>query len=230
MSITRRELLTRAAGGRDEIALMVWVLWDRNLDLYDGLLLLGYLVLALAYLVRFARRDLGDPVEYEMEQEIPRDISTARALAETLIGLLLLVGSSKLLVWGAVNIATYLGVSELIIGLTIVALGTSLPELAAAISGARKGEPELVMGNVVGSNLFNSLAVIGLPAVMTDFNLSGTAITRDLPVMLAFTLVLFLVARFPKRSCCLITRFNGLIFLSGFVLYQCVLYFQAVSR
>ena len=210
-------------------ALMVWVLWDRSLDLYDGLLLLAYLVLALAYLVRFARHDLGDPVESEMEQEMPKDISTPRALGLTLIGLLLLVGSSKLFVWGAVNIATSLGVSELIIGLTIVALGTSLPELAAAISGARKGEPELVMGNVVGSNLFNSLAVIGLPAVMTDFAVSDAAIVRDLPVMLALTLLLFLMAQFPRRSRCVITRFNGLIFLLGFVLYQCYLYYQAIA-
>jgi cation:H+ antiporter len=211
-------------------ALMVWVLWDARLDLLDGVLLLGFLALALGYLVRFSKTDKDDPMADEIEQEIPEDMPTSRALMWTFIGLLVLVGSSKILVWGAVNIATYLGVSELIIGLTIVALGTSLPELAAAIAGARKGEPEMVMGNVIGSNLFNSLAVIGLPAVMVEFPFSQVALSRDLPVMLTLTVVIYLMSRFPKNSYCLITRSKGLILLSGFVLYQCLLYFQVVTR
>ena len=156
-------------------------------------------------------------------------MSTRSALLWTLVGLLVLVGSSKLLVMGAVDIAQQLGVSELIIGLTIVALGTSLPELAAAIAAARKGEPELVIGNVIGSNLFNSLAVIGIPSVMTDFNISPDAITRDLPVMLTLTALLFLQSQLPAKSCCVITRFKGLILLTGFVLYQCLLYYQSSS-
>ncbi len=211
-------------------ALMVWVLWDTQLNLFDGILLLGFLTLALSYLIRFSKKNKNDPISSEFDQEIPHDMSTQRALAWTFTGLLVLVGSSKLLVWGAVNIATELGVSELIIGLTIVALGTSLPELAAAIAGARKGEPELVMGNVIGSNLFNSLAVIGLPSVMIDFSISATAISRDLPVMLALTGLLFLISKFPKSSCCIITRFKGIVLLSGFVLYQCLLYYQVIAK
>jgi cation:H+ antiporter len=164
-----------------------------------------------------------------LEQEIPHDISTQSAFMWTLIGLLLLIASSKILVWGAVNIATMLGISELIIGLTIIALGTSLPELAAAIAGARKGEPDLVMGNVIGSNLFNSLAVIGIPSVMTEFDISQTAITRDLPVMLVLTAGLYLLSWQPKSSCCLITRVKGMILLASFVLYQCFLYYQVIS-
>jgi len=211
-------------------ALMSWVLWDTQLNLLDGLLLLGFLVLVLGYLIRFSKTDKDDPISSELEMEIPRDMTTQRAFVWTVVGLLILVASSKLLVWGAVNIATELGVSDLIIGLTIVALGTSLPELAAAIAGARKGEPELVMGNVIGSNLFNSLAVIGLPAVMVDFSISPTAIARDLPVMLALTALLYLVSQLPKSSCCVITRFKGLLLLSGFVLYQAFLYYQVIAR
>jgi len=210
-------------------ALMTWVLWDAQLKLIDGILLLALLIAAMAYLIHYSRGDLNDTLASELEQEIPRDMSTRTALLWTLAGLLILVASSKLLVWGAVNIATQLGVGELIIGLTIVALGTSLPELAAAIAAARKGEPELVMGNVIGSNLFNSLAVIGIPAVMTDFTISAEAITRDLPVMLALTALLFLLSHRPKNSCCVITRFKGLLLLSGFVAYQCLLYFQVIA-
>jgi len=211
-------------------ALMSWALWDTQLNLLDGILLLGFLTLALGYLIRFSKTDKNDPISSELELEIPQDMSTRRAFIWTIVGLLILVGSSKLLVWGAVNIATELGVSELIIGLTIVALGTSLPELAAAIAGARKGEPELVMGNVIGSNLFNSLAVIGLPAVMVDFTISPTAIARDLPVMLALTALLYLLSQLPKSSCCIITRFKGLLLLSGFVLYQAFLYYQVIAK
>ncbi len=210
--------------------LMTWVLWDTELNLVDGILLLLFLTAALTYLIMFSKTDQDDSISSELENEIPRDMSTQKALLWTLVSLLILIGSSKILVWGAVNIATELGVSELIIGLTIVALGTSLPELAAAIAGARKGEPELVMGNVIGSNLFNSLAVIGLPSVMVDFSISSTAITRDLPVMIALTAMAYLVSQFPKSSYCVITRFKGMILLSSFVLYQCLLYYQVITQ
>ncbi len=210
--------------------LMVWVLWDTQLSFSDGVLLLGFLILSLGYLVRFSKTNKNDPVSLELDQEIPRDVSTTRALIKTSIGIVVLVASSKILVWGAVNIATYLGISELIIGLTIVALGTSLPELAAAIAGARKGEPELVMGNVIGSNMFNSLAVIGLPAVLTDFTISAVAISRDLPVMVGLTILIYLLSRFPRASFCVITRIKGLVLLSIFILYQFVLYYQIVAK
>jgi len=210
--------------------LIVWLLWDTRLGFVDGVLLLGYLTLSLGYLVRFSKTDKNDPISAEIEQEIPRGVSTAQALLKTFTGIIVLVASSKLLVWGAVNIATYLGISELIIGLTIVALGTSLPELAAAIAGARRGEPELVMGNVIGSNMFNSLAVIGLPALLTDFPVSPIALSRDLPVMVGLTLFVYLLSRLPISSCCSITRTKGLALLSVFVLYQLALSYQVISK
>ena len=210
--------------------ILSWILWDRHLDFSDGVILLGTLMIALYYLVRFSQNAKNDVLSSEMDQEIPHDIPTGRALMLTASGLLVLIGSSKLLVWGAVNIATQLGVSELIIGLTIVALGTSLPELAASIAGVRKNESDLVIGNVVGSNLFNSLAVIGIPAVMTDFNISPDAVDRDLLVTLGFTALLFMLAYLPRSSCCVLTRFKGGLLLLGFVLYQCLLYYQVVYQ
>jgi len=206
------------------------VLWDTQLGFIDGLILIILLTVALTYLVRFSKTDKNDPISTDLEQEIPHNMATSKALLLTLMGLLILIGSSKMLVWGAVNIATMMGISELIIGLTIVALGTSLPELAAAIAGARKGEPDMVMGNVIGSNLFNSLAVIGLPALLIDFSISPVAVTRDLSVTLAFTALLFLMANIPRNSCCRITRGKGFILLTAFVLYQSLLYYQVTVQ
>lgn len=210
-------------------ALTSWVLWDARLTFIEGILLLGFLFLVMTYLVRFSMSAPDDNLSVELEGEIP-DMSTGKALLWVLIGLLVLVGSSKILVWGAVDIATQLGVSELVIGLTIVALGTSLPELAASIAAARKGEPEMVIGNVLGSNLFNSLAVIGIPSVMVNFEISNTAITRDLPVMLGLTAALFLMSFLPRKTCCTITRNKGIFLLIAFVLYQSFLYYQVISK
>jgi cation:H+ antiporter len=129
-------------------------------------------------------------------------------------------------VWGATGIATALGVSELVIGLTVIALGTSLPELAASIASLRKGTPDLAIGNIIGSNLFNSLAVIGLPALMTTFTIDPSARSRDLLVVIGFTLLLVLMSRFPGGSARRITRLKGIILFVGFVLYQLYLYYQ----
>ena len=211
-------------------ALLIWVMWDNQLNRVEGFALLTALVVAMLYLIRVGRETTDDLLEVEMEHEIPRDIPTWRALMLTLIGLLVLIGSSRLLVWGAVNIATELGVSELVIGLTIVAIGTSLPELATSIAGVRKGESDLVIGNVVGSNLFNSLAVIGIPALMTPFPVSPVAFSRDLSVTLALTVALFVLSRWPRGSSNVLTATKGSLLLGAFVLYQGFLYYQAATH
>jgi cation:H+ antiporter len=144
-------------------------------------------------------------------------------------GLVLLVGSSKLLIWGAIGIAHQLGISELIIGLTIVALGTSLPELAAAIASVKKNEPDLAIGNIIGSNLFNSLAVIGIPATITSFSISKLAVTRDLPVVIAITLLFYGLSRFPVTGAQNLSRLKGLCLLSAFVIYQLYLYYGVIT-
>jgi cation:H+ antiporter len=143
------------------------------------------------------------------------------------LGLVILVGSSKLLVWGASGIAVTLGISELIIGLTVVALGTSLPELAASIASLRKGNPDLAIGNVIGSNLFNSLAVIGLPALFSPFAIDPSARDRDLVVVIGLTLLLLLMSRFPGTMPRHLTRLKGLLLLLAFVIYQLYLYYEA---
>jgi cation:H+ antiporter len=206
---------------------MAWALYDLTLDIVDGFALLGLLILSLGHLIREHRRN---PEAYAHEEhenaEMVHDMKMPAALGWLVLGLALLVGSSKLLVWGASGIAVALGISELVIGLTIVALGTSLPELAASIASLRKGTPDLAIGNVIGSNLFNSLAVIGLPALLTTFTIDPSARLRDLPVVIGFTLVLLLMSRFPGGSTRRITRLKGIILLVGFVLYQLNLYYQ----
>ena len=158
-----------------------------------------------------------------LDLDIDLDRSLQASTGWLVLGLIVLVGSSKLLVWGATEVAHAFGVSELIIGLTVVALGTSLPELAASIASVRKGEPDLAIGNIVGSNLFNSLAVIGIPATITSFSIDKLAVTRDLPAVIALTLLLYGLSRFPRASQGL-SRQNGFWLLTCFVLYQLYLY------
>jgi len=158
---------------------MVWASYDLELDFIDGIMLLTLLIIMLWYMIDIHRKN-GIPMpETDDEDEV---MSLGAAIGWVILGLIVLVGSSKLLVWGATNVALALGVSELIIGLTIVALGTSLPELAASISSLKKGHTDLAVGNVIGSNLFNSLAVIGIPAMLTSFTVDESVLTRDLPV------------------------------------------------
>ena len=209
-------------------AVMAWTLYDLTLDLVDGVVLLGLLFLSLWYLIREHRRH---PEAYAAEEheneEMVHEMSMGAAIGWLLLGLVILVGSSKLLVWGASGIATSLGVSDLIIGLTIVALGTSLPELAASIASLRKGSPDLAVGNVIGSNMFNSLAVVGLPALFTSFSVESSARDRDLLVVIGLTIVLLVMSRFPHGHPGSLTRTKGIVLFLAFVIYQLYLYYEA---
>jgi cation:H+ antiporter len=206
---------------------MTWSLYDLSLDIVDGCVLLGLLLLILYHLIREHRRH---PAAYAREEheseEFVHAMKMPAAIGWLLLGLLVLVSSSKLLVWGATGIAQALGISELIIGLTVVALGTSLPELAASIASLRKGKPDLVIGNVIGSNLFNSLAVIGLPALFTTFSIDAVARSRDLSVVIGLTLMLILMSRFPAAVPRYLTRRKGMFLLTAFVIYQLYLYYE----
>jgi len=139
------------------------------------------------------------------------------------IGLMLLVLSSRVLVWGAVEIATSLGVDELIIGLTIVALGTSLPELAAAIVAIRRSEHDLALGNLIGSNLFNTLAVVGLAGAIRPLQVASEVLTRDWMLMLVLTVLLTAFAWRPKSwqpmRPARINRLEGGVFVAIYVGY-----------
>lgn len=172
------------------------LLVDDRLGRLDGILLLGGMVAYVAWLAWLARNDGGgaDPMVATLTEEIPEGLPTGRALLWTLIGLLLLLGSARLIVWGASTAAASMGVSDLVIGLTIVAIGTSLPELAAALSSARKREFEMALGNVIGSNIFNLLGVLGLPGVIHATAVPAGVLQRDFPAMLLLTALVFLFA------------------------------------
>lgn len=200
---------------------------DHDLGRRDGILLLAGLVVVMLLLVRMGlhRRD-HDPLADEIEAEIPGDLTTGVALGWFAIGLVTLILSSRMLVWGSVEVASALGVSDLIIGLTIVAVGTSLPELAASIMSALKNEHDLAIGNVVGSNLWNILAVLGVPGLLAPGPIPAEAVDRDMLVMLALTLALFVMGRSMHRRG-VINRLEGGLLLCCFVAYQSWLVWQS---
>lgn len=203
------------------------LLFDGRLDEGDGVVLLVALVLCMLLLVRIGRNRQGDdPLAEEIEAEIPSELSTPVAIGWFVLGLALLILSSRMLVWGAVEVATALGVSDLVIGLTIVAVGTSLPELAASIMSALKNEHDLAIGNVIGSNLWNMLAVLGVPGLLAPGAVPPEAIDRDMLVMLALTLALFAMGR-GSREHGIINRLEGGLLLGCFIAYQGLLVWQA---
>jgi cation:H+ antiporter len=212
------------------LTLLTWLLLsDARLDFSDGVVLLSGLVVMVAWMIRIGltSRNGTDPMEAEYAAEIPKDLTLARSLLWLLIGIIVLLASSRLLVWGAVGIAEYFGVSDLVIGLTIVALGTSLPELAASVVSAMRNEHDIALGNVLGSNMFNLLAVLGLPGVINPTALDPEVLTRDIPVMIGLTLaLLFMAYGFLGRGG-RINRFEAALLLVAYIAYQSLLYSTA---
>ena len=205
-------------------------MFDGSLDQIDGLTLLLVLVAILIYLIRSHRNDPNkNRIEQELSETIPEDMTLKSAIVWVLVGIVILVASSKILVWGATYVALAFGVSELIIGLTVIALGTSLPELAASIASLKKGVPDMAIGNVIGSNLFNSLAVIGLPALLTNFSIDSHAVSRDLPVVVGLTMLLLCFSCFPASSTQSLSRAKGFFLLCCFVIYQLYLYYNVMT-
>ncbi|MHB1398243.1 MAG: calcium/sodium antiporter [Trichloromonadaceae bacterium] len=198
-------------------AVAVFQLVDGHLTRLDGWVLLVLFVVLMGWLIWQGLRSRGDVLEFQgqLQDEV---MSLSRALFWVAFGLLLMVGSSRLLVWGAVEIAHYFGVSDLLIGLTIVAFGTSLPELAAAFTAVRKGEHDLALGNIIGSNLFNTLAVVGLAVVLQPLAVEPEVLTRDAVVMGAMSLGLFVIC-FRKRGGGAISRKMGGVLLLVYLLY-----------
>ncbi|MCU7890243.1 MAG: calcium/sodium antiporter [Candidatus Thiodiazotropha sp. (ex Ustalcina ferruginea)] len=208
--------------------LCLLLMWNGELSRFDGAILAITLVGVLGWMIYTAKTGAADPIAGEFDAEIPHDIPTRKAIILLLVGLTFLLLSSRLLVWGATNVAVALGVSDVIIGLTIVAIGTSLPELAASITSAMKGEDDLAIGNVIGSNLYNMLAVLSIPGLVAPGPYAPEVLTRDLPVMLGLTLFLFSMGYgFGKPG--RINRLEGAILLLAFVGYQSFLFFTLVS-
>jgi cation:H+ antiporter len=204
-------------------AVTIGLLLDRWLGRLEGLVLLAALVGGLAWMLRQALRQRhadDDALAAELVEHVPREVPLARSLTWLLVGFVVLLLSSRSLVWGGVNIAEAMGVSDLVIGLTIVAVGTSLPELAAAVASGLKGEPDLVLGNVIGSNFFNTLAVLGLPAIIRPGLVPADVLTRDLPVMAAMTLLLLPLLAHRRNQLGRISRPEGALLLTCFLGYQ----------
>ncbi|MGR9053431.1 MAG: calcium/sodium antiporter [Gammaproteobacteria bacterium] len=191
-----------------------------GLTLSDGILMLTGLVFFVLWLARTAIKQRNhDPLGDEIENELPKPIPTSRAWFLSVAGLLGLLLSSKMLVWAAVNIAQAFGVSDLVIGLTIVAIGTSLPELAASIASVLKKEDDLAVGNIIGSNMYNLLAVYSLPGIIAPGMTAESVLNRDFPVMLAFTLALFILG-FGISKLGNINRTEGFVLLASYCGYQ----------
>src|SRR5690554_164744 len=200
-------------------AIAAWQVWDGEITRIEGIILLVILAALMGWTIYQGMKKKSDSLASEIEQELEiRTMPIRIAALWLVIGLLLLVVSSRILVWGAVEIALGFGISDLIIGLTVVAIGTSLPELASSVIAARKGEHDIALGNIIGSNLFNTLAVVGIAGVIHPMSVGAEVFSRDMMVMAALTVSLFLFGygfRGPSR----INRFEGAILLSCYIAY-----------
>ena len=200
------------------------LLMDHNLGLLDGFLLAAGLALVLFWMVRTGQREQGslDPMAAEYEAGLPADMSTGKAVLWLAIGLAVLLISSRMVVWGGVDIARAFGVSDLIIGLTIIAIGTSLPELAASIMSAIKGEHDIAIGNIIGSNIFNILGVLGISGIIFPHMVDPEVLSRDFPIMIGFAVALFAMA-YGFRKPGSLSRGKGALLLAAYVGYLIML-------
>jgi cation:H+ antiporter len=199
--------------------LTVSLFLDTFLSRIDGIVMLTGLVIVMVWLARLGMRSSAtDPIAMDYEAEIPTDVSMKMAVVWLIVGLGTLLVGAELLVDGAIGIAKMLGVSEVVIGITIVAFGTSLPELAVSLASALKGEYGLAIGNIVGSNIFNLLAVIGVAATIQPSTLAPTVLSLHIFVMVAFTLVLFAMT-YDYDGKSRLSRLEGLALLIAYVAY-----------
>jgi cation:H+ antiporter len=202
------------------------LLFDRELGFIDGILLLVGLSYILWRLMRSEKAaDPGTGTLASELEELP-DMRQSVALFWLITGLVVLLGAAQLLVYAATEIALALGISSMIIGLTIVAVGTSLPELAATVGSALKGQPDIAIGNIVGSNIINILAVLAVPGLVSTTTLDFAALWRDIGMMVALTLMLALFA-YGLNSRAVITRFEGIVMLLAWIGYNALLAQQA---
>ncbi|OEE89951.1 calcium/sodium antiporter [Vibrio crassostreae] len=211
---------------RRELPLMIGVtllagalLWDNHLGFYEGVLLFVLFAAFLFAMLQISRSEKknGDAFLDEQESEIPEGVSNPKAAMWVVIGLIVLPLAADMLVDNAVIIAKFFGMSDLVIGLTIIAVGTSLPELAASLAGVMKGEDDMAVGNIIGSNVFNILAVMGIPGILNPSILSEFVMGRDFWVMLGVSLLLVVMALGKSRS---VNRIEGGVLIVTFVAYQ----------
>jgi len=208
--------------------LTVSLFLDSYLSRVDGVVLLTGLVIVMIWMVRLGLRSApGDPIKKDYEAEIPTDVKMSRAILWLGIGLVCLLAGAHFLVKGSMSIALILGVSEVVIGILLVALGTSLPELAVSLVSALKGEYGLAIGNIVGSNIFNLLAVIGVAATIAPTAMPPTVLSLHIFVMVAFTLVLFAMT-YDDEGKGEVSRIEGFALLVAFIAYDTYVVLQNV--
>jgi len=213
----------------------ILLILDGTLDRIDGVLLLITLFTVMFWMIKANNQsqknpNTQDPLAAELTHELEEvsDLPLKTAILYLILGLIVLMASAKMMVWGAVEIAHLFGISEIIIGLTIIAIGTSLPELAAAAAAARKNEADLMIGNILGSNLFNLLAVLAMPALIAPGKIDSNILFLDYPIMLLLTLAMLMVA-LPRKGKAEITRTEGALLLSAYIAYLAFLYYRTVS-
>ena len=195
------------------------LLIDGHLGRGDALILGGVFIVLLGWSIWTGIKGKGDALDEDVNVEIDSEaMPLKKAIFWLIVGLVLLVGASRLLVWGAVTIAQAFGISDLVIGLTIVAVGTSLPELASSLMAIKKKEHDLALGNVLGSNLFNTLAVVGIAAGIAPLDVDPAVLSRDWSLMMGLTLLL-LVMCLGRKGQGRINRVEGGILLCIFVAY-----------
>lgn len=214
---------------RQELPILVAVTLLAGGQLYDGEVssmdawgLLGVFGVLMAWTVWQGLREKLDALGIEMEQEMRDSVMPLRkGLVWLVLGLVMLIASSRILVWGAVEIARIFGVSDLIIGLTVIAVGTSLPELASSIIAARKGEHDIALGNILGSNFFNTLAVVGCAGIISPMAAGPEVFSRDIMVMTALTVSLFVLGYgFRGPGLGRINRYEGVFLLACYIAYN----------
>jgi cation:H+ antiporter len=200
-------------------------LMDLELNLIDAAILIVALIIALYLMFLDSSESSVAIIDGDEAAEIENTNMTS-AIFWLVIGLVALMMSSKLLVWGATGIAHALGVSDLVIGLTIVAIGTSLPELAASVASALKGHHDIAIGNVIGSNIFNLLAVMPIPGLLAVTAVEPMAFERDYMVMMGATIMLITLFAINYRKGTM-GRVSGLLMISTFIVYLVSLFYTA---
>ncbi|HDR1868420.1 TPA: calcium/sodium antiporter [Pasteurella multocida] len=199
--------------------LSAYFLFDMRIARLEAIVLLALFIGYVVWTIWSSKKQRASVQANYEEDKHETCLSFKAALFWLIVGLALLMVSSQLLIWGAVKIAHYLGVSDLVIGLTVVAIGTSLPEVAASIAAARKGEVDLAVGNIIGSNLYNTLAVVGLAGVIMPIQAEHEVLSRDMLVMLSLTLALFILGFIAYKKRSQIGRLTGFLFLSSYIGY-----------
>ncbi|MFV8570008.1 calcium/sodium antiporter [Marinobacter sp. SBS5] len=205
-------------------------LLDGELSRLDGWVLLAVFAAVMGWSIYQGIKGKDDPLAEGIDSElVTHPMPMKNAVIWLVIGLILLIVSSRILVWGAVTIAQALGISDLIIGLTIVAIGTSLPELASALAAVKKNEHDLILGNILGSGIFNTLAVVGLAATIQPLSVDPEVLYRDWTLMLGLTIALLVMGFGITGWRKLISRVDGLLLLTVYIAYTGYLFSTVVS-